>query len=64
MKRTDHTCSICLANLFPKQVYLLSCSHMFHVNCINSFERYSQPNNLCPCCRSRYEKRVFKPAQH
>jgi len=46
---------------------LLSCSHLFHENCILSFERFltttvSQSSNKksCPVCRSSYTKRLFR----
>ena len=46
-----HMCSI-------KQV-LLSCSHVFHLSCLTSFERFSQ-KKCCPLCRSGgYQKRVI-----
>jgi hypothetical protein len=53
-KRKDTTCSICLMEFGNKPTYLLSCSHTFHVNCINGFERYSMSNITCPCCREQY----------
>jgi hypothetical protein len=30
----NNECSICLMALWSKPVYLLSCTHTFHVNCI------------------------------
>lgn len=42
------------------KVYVLSCSHMFHSNCLNAFERYSTHEvHCCPLCRSAYEKSHF-----
>ena len=37
IERKDDQCAICLMNLWNKPVYLLSCTHLFHVNCIEGF---------------------------
>lgn len=34
IERAEDQCSICLTALWNKPVYLLSCTHTFHVNCI------------------------------
>jgi hypothetical protein len=62
LKLCGNECTICLANLFPnKNLYLLSCCHIFHSQCIESLERYSLTGkNLCPLCRSEYEKVAMK----
>ena len=34
VNRPDQQCAICLTNLWSKEVYILSCTHLFHVNCL------------------------------
>jgi hypothetical protein len=36
---TTHPCSICREPFGVKEQVILSCSHMFHLDCITSFER-------------------------
>ena len=62
VNRSDQQCAICLNNLWNKPVYLLSCTHIFHVNCIEGFERYALPGNKnkCPCCRDTYDKKLLQ----
>lgn len=62
LKLCGNECTICLSTLFPnKNLYLLSCSHIFHTHCIESLERYSLTGkNLCPLCRTQYEKVAMK----
>lgn len=46
-----------------KPVAVLSCSHVFHDRCIHSFELYNNKSDsiqLCPMCRTPYEKKVIK----
>ena len=53
-----------------KEVSLLSCTHVFHENCIQAFERFQEASNneqdqlpsvlhlnLCPVCRAAYTRR-------
>ncbi|EAR94468.1 anaphase-promoting complex subunit 11 RING-H2 finger protein (macronuclear) [Tetrahymena thermophila SB210] len=43
-----------------KGLYILSCTHIFHANCLTAFERYNlQENQVCPICRSQYQKQHF-----
>ena len=58
MKRGEHECPICLTNLFgSKEVSLLSCSHLFHTACLESFEEFANYTPFaCPVCRSTYQK--------
>lgn len=39
---------------------LLSCSHLFHLKCIQAFEGFSVfEKPQCPVCRAEYRKRVL-----
>ena len=57
-------CPVCLAPLCSdgssghgERLALLSCTHVFHHRCLESFERFSlTPACLCPVCRSAYSK--------
>lgn len=46
-----------------KSMVLLSCSHVFHDRCIQSFEEFTEEdvksNPSCPVCRSTYERKEF-----
>ena len=65
-KRKDKTCPICIGPLARKlrgNVALLSCSHMFHEDCIQLFELFQeaeQSKPMCPLCRAEYEKKVIQ----
>ncbi|KAE9349883.1 hypothetical protein PF008_g6707 [Phytophthora fragariae] len=56
---TQHPCSICRESFGVKEQVILSCSHMFHLACITSFERFLRTNQrVCPLCRKQnYQKR-------
>ena len=58
MEITD--CPICLGsmNTIPKKTILLSCSHVYHLECFNSYEKFCD-ENLCPLCRKSYTKRIY-----
>ena len=51
----DH-CAICIMPLRGKSLVLLSCSHVFHLNCVTRFERFDvkREQHVCPICRSEY----------
>lgn len=53
-------CAICHQKLGADDQVLLSCSHVFHKRCIQSYERYvSEPARSCPLCRAQhYQKRL------
>lgn len=60
-------CSICHESIGVDPQVLLSCTHSFHLNCLESFEKFtckavSTPAKFqlcCPLCRqSRYQKRI------
>lgn len=44
-----------------RKTVLLSCSHVFHVTCLEMFEELNVDNtsNLCPVCRTKYQKKVL-----
>jgi hypothetical protein len=66
-------CAICLgSNLASstgkadgRQCVLLSCTHVFHRNCIENFEKFMVGGEAagecarCPMCRESYEKRLL-----
>ncbi|XP_069816601.1 RING finger protein 32 [Dendropsophus ebraccatus] len=63
-------CPICIMPLCPnneehrgpsnRQTVLLSCSHVFHLACLQAFEEFSLGKCLvCPLCRSPYQKKIF-----
>jgi hypothetical protein len=65
-ERGETECAICLGPLVaPREaagVALLSCSHIFHMQCVVSFEEFEtarsgQPS--CPICRAVYSTRCF-----
>lgn len=57
-KRHNDICAICFCGFGTKELYILDCSHCFHKNCLDSFERFD-PYFLkrCPICRANYKKR-------
>ncbi|KAG6557205.1 hypothetical protein Mapa_001132 [Marchantia paleacea] len=70
LERGESECPICIGKLLRrgakhKGLAWLSCSHMFHIECISTFEKFnddsSEPNTrakqyLCPVCRSNYKR--------
>ena len=66
-ERGVQECPICMVS-FAKQpekpVMLLSCSHLFHHNCLSCFEQFataSNGNTGCPICRASYQKQAYHP---
>ncbi len=56
---SQHECSICLQQFKGEQQVLLSCSHVFHRQCLASFENYAQAR-CCPLCRCQaYQKKMI-----
>ncbi|DBA90568.1 TPA: RING finger protein 32, variant 2 [Trebouxia sp. C0004] len=54
---SQHECSICCEHFGMEEQVLLSCSHVFHKQCITSFERFAR-SRCCPLCRTEaYQKR-------
>ncbi|MGH0159206.1 UNVERIFIED_CONTAM: hypothetical protein FKN15_036970, partial [Acipenser sinensis] len=47
-------------HLSLRQTVLLSCSHIFHHNCLTAFEDFCvDERHICPLCRSSYQKRIL-----
>ncbi|OQR82061.1 RING finger protein 32-like [Thraustotheca clavata] len=57
-----YPCSICREPFGVLPKVILSCSHMFHHNCLTSFERFLRTNaRVCPLCRKQnYQKKLTK----
>lgn len=63
--RAETECAICLSPLSRREqegIALLSCSHVFHMQCVLSFEAFEcgrggKPS--CPVCRAAYTRRCF-----
>ncbi|KAI9105867.1 hypothetical protein DFS34DRAFT_33254 [Phlyctochytrium arcticum] len=56
---SNHPCPICQEPFRTEEQVLLSCSHVFHRSCIQSYERYVH-KKICPLCRqANYEKRLI-----
>ncbi|KAG8443590.1 hypothetical protein GDO86_012118, partial [Hymenochirus boettgeri] len=57
-------CAICKEEFGTRPQVLLSCSHVFHRACLESYERYSG-KKICPMCRkNRYETRIIYDGAH
>ena len=56
--RNEKSCAICFNDLKNgNKLCLLNCTHVFHSNCLHSFEYYSLfSQHTCPVCRSDYKK--------
>ncbi|EDO29619.1 predicted protein, partial [Nematostella vectensis] len=64
--RLDSTlpCVICKEDFGNLQQHrpsvLLSCSHVFHMTCLQAFEEFTtSTKHVCPVCRATYQKRVL-----
>ena len=56
--RADHSCPICQERFTHQDQVLLSCSHVYHRSCLESYEKYARTKS-CPMCRQgNYEKRL------
>ncbi|XP_014783096.1 RING finger protein 32 [Octopus bimaculoides] len=60
--RTQDLSGIPYTSNSPKRVaFLLSCSHIFHKTCLETFESFMRDSTplVCPVCRSLYSKRLL-----
>lgn len=56
LQRCNNNCPICQEEFKMEAQILLSCSHLFHRECIESYERYTSAKT-CPICRRKeYQK--------
>jgi hypothetical protein len=61
-ERNDCECPICI-NPFknPKYQSLLTCTHVFHTDCLQAFEEFNiYEVHLCPVCRSHYRSKPWQ----
>lgn len=58
--RQDAYCPICMEGFNRGFEVLLSCSHMYHRSCLQSFEKFMKTaERACPICRtSNYQKKI------
>lgn len=58
-----HNCPICMEAFKGLASVILSCAHVFHAQCLSSFERHAA-QRVCPICRKRdYDKKQFVGTQ-
>jgi len=66
-KERENTCPICFEDLHMQEQKILCCSHVFHKQCIESFERISAQQGTtraCPICRKEnYDYKTFTRGQ-
>ena len=58
--RQDAYCPICMEGFNQGFEVLLSCSHMYHRSCLQSFEKFMKSaERSCPICRTtNYQKKI------
>ena len=58
--RLDAYCPICMEGFNRGYEVLLSCSHMYHRSCLQSFEKFMKTaERSCPICRTtNYQKKI------
>lgn len=73
LAREEQTCPICMGSLAKsrqQECTLLSCTHVFHTQCIEAFERFAASDGgasapQCPVCRSEYTRvAIWLPTRH
>jgi hypothetical protein len=56
--RENENCAICFTSMVNKRVVITSCTHCFHKNCLESFEKFDHViEKRCPICRASYAKK-------
>lgn len=60
--RQDSHCPICMEGFNRGYEVLLSCSHMYHRSCLQSFEKFMKTaERSCPICRTtNYQKKITR----
>jgi len=57
-------CPICMCPLddgSERHLAVTSCTHVFHAQCLTSFENFdSFKEPSCPCCRQPYQKKLME----
>ena len=56
--RQEDKCLICCEKFTHQDQILLSCSHVYHLKCLASWEKFTS-KRACPLCRQEYQKRTF-----
>ena len=56
---SNSVCPICLEEFKLESQVVLSCSHIFHKDCLRSFERHTNLKQCPVCRRENYEKLQF-----
>ena len=69
MARNECECPICyMPFVFHKQTVLLDCSHLYHQNCLDNYEKFDREANYdlpskgqhaCPMCRHPNYKKIL-----
>ena len=62
-REANVVCPICCDSLGAMPQTILCCSHVFHKNCLESFERFikSSVDRTCPMCRKpQYQKKNYQ----
>jgi len=59
-RAVDAYCPICMEAFKEGHEVLLSCSHIFHRQCLSAFEKFmNKSERLCPICRhNSYQKKI------
>ena len=59
-RAVDAYCPICMEAFKEGHEVLLSCSHIFHRQCLSAFEKFmNKSERLCPICRhNNYQKKI------
>ena len=60
-KKTEETVKLPIKHIPKRERTLLSCSHVFHKTCLDTFEELAEGDRrfMCPVCRTAYQKRTL-----